>query len=143
MRNRPGSPGPKIAAGRRIVDFSPRRQIIEHQRLRVVLGLLVIVRRADRRVLGGGRMLDVAVNAAGAAVHELAHAGIERRLQHDARALDVDFAIVTARHVHFSERRRDMMHYVGARDAAPDGLRVGDGSKHESCAPVRAISSVR
>ena len=98
---------------------------LRHERLGLVLGALVVVGRLDRRVFVGGRVLHVAVHAAGAAIDELPNAGLEGGLQHDAGALDVDLVVEGVGHVELAKSRREMEHELDPSHALLHHLTVG------------------
>jgi len=113
--------------------------VLEHDRLRLVLGALVVIRRTDRRVLTAGRVVDVAVDAAGAAVDELPDARRLRGLQHVPGAPDVHVFIVAIRDVQLAERGREVLDDLDALDALPHDVPVGHAADHDPRTPVAQL----
>ena len=89
------------------------------------LGVLIDVAGIERRVLVRRRMRDVAVHAAGAAVHHPRAPGASRRLEHVPRALDVDRAVRGVWLPGFAVGRGDVIHDLDAVGRAVDRRRVG------------------
>ena len=93
--------------GRATTTSRPRvASELARELLGVELGALIDVAGIERRVLVGRRMLDVTVHAAGAAVDDAPDAGGARRLEHMARAVDVDRAIRASRAARLRDRSR-------------------------------------
>ncbi len=97
---------------------------LARQRLGVELGFLVDVAGIERRVLGGRRIRDVTVHAAGAAMHDATDARGPRRLEHVLRAVDVDRAIRRIRLPRFAIGRGDVIHDLDAVNGAAHRRRV-------------------
>ncbi len=125
---------------------------LARQLLGFELGVLIDVAGIERRILVGRRIGDVTVHAAGAAVHHAATPRGVRRLEHVARAVDVDRAIRRVGLPGFAIGRGDVIHDLDAlarrgrsRRDPPDRLRprctpaAGSGDAIESrAAPAAA-----
>ena len=94
------------------------------EELRVELGALVDVAGRERRVLVCRRRLDVAVDAAGAAVHHAADAGGARRFQHMPGAFDVHAAVGAVALPRLPIGRGDVVDQLAAGDGALDACRI-------------------
>src|SRR3954451_5898133 len=79
-----------------------------HQRLRFVFGSLVIVGWTDRGVFIRRRVFHVAMNAAGAAVQELAAAAPPRCVEHYPSSLDIHLVVEGVGNVELPECRCQM-----------------------------------
>ena len=95
------------------------------------LRFLVHVPRRERRVLVGGRTLDVPVDATGAAVHEAAHAGRAGRVEQRARAARVHGAVRLVRLARGAVRRGDVVHDVDAGARGRERRRIGQVAGHD------------
>ena len=95
------------------------------------LRFLVHVPRSERRVFVGGRTLDVPVDAAGAAVHEAAHAGRAGRVEQRPRAPRVHGAVRLIRLARGAVRRGDVVHDVDAGARGRERRRIGQVAGHD------------
>ena len=77
-------------------------------------------------LLAGRRVSDVAVDAAGAAVDELADAGGLRLLQADARAPDVNVPVIALGDIELPEGGGQMKHDLRTRHASAHRGQVGN-----------------
>ena len=89
-------------------------------------GLLIQIARLQRRILIGRRMLDIAVNADGAAMHHAAHAAVCRDLDNAARRFGIDGAILGRSQPRLPVERGDV---VDDLDAAHRRLEAGAVAK--------------
>jgi hypothetical protein len=94
----------------------------------LVLGPLVVVGRLDGRLLAGGRVVDIAVNAAGAAINKAADLGLDGRFGHRAHAPHVHVVIERVRHVHLAESGGQVINRVHASHGAGHDGGVGHGA---------------
>ena len=92
--------------------------------LGVELGALIDVAGRERRVLVCRRRLDVAVDAAGAAVHHAPDAGGARRLEHVAGAFDVHAAVRAVALPRLPIGRGDVVDQLAAGDGTLDARRI-------------------
>ena len=91
------------------------------QALALELRALVDVARRERRRLVGGRILDMTVHAAGAAVHDARRCRPARGFEHMTRALDVDPRVRGVALAGFAVRGGDVVDDLAALDRTPHG----------------------
>ena len=130
--------------GRAIVTSMPSRAAgLARQALPFELRLLVDVAGLQRRVLVRRRMLDVAVNADRAAVHDAPHAGARRRLDELADRRGVDCAIRLVRQPGLPVDRGDVIHDVDAGHGAIERGAIAQIAGRRSRCPAASRSRRR
>ena len=109
--------------------------VFVHQRLGIILGFLIVVSRLNGSVFVGGRIVHIAMHAAGGAVDEFLHLMGKRSFKHDLRAADIHLVIVTVRHVQLAERGGQVLHHLHAVHAAFHRSSVRDAADDHLCPP--------
>jgi hypothetical protein len=115
-------------------------ELVEHQ-LAFVLRLLVVVGRRNRRTFVARRRVDVSVHTLRAAIHQLAGAGLDRFLDDDAGAVDVDRFVQRLRRAGLSECGRQVHHDLGALAGLRDGVAVRNAAVSDIGARLRQTIS--
>ncbi len=110
--------------------------------LRLELGFLVNVAGIERRIFIRGRIGNVPMHAAGAAVHQSSRAAGFRRVQHVARAIDVDGAVGRIALACFPIGRGNVIHDVDAVCGAMHRGRIEEVALNGDHALARQLRGV-